>query len=217
MILYSIDIETTGVNPETSQILSCGIAELDTEKGLTGRTLNILFPREQIQGTPFAINMNQDLIKLQRDYLMAGTGTRGVILNLYGYDYAVMPYGMDWMKLDEVLYFEDKVFDFDAKSLTDIFAEFVKDPLNVTCLGKNFASFDLQFLKRTNIFNDVKLNSRSADPAVLFFEPSDLGLPNMQLCMDRAGVKGEVTHNALQDAIDTANVYMEGLKRLHKR
>jgi hypothetical protein len=35
---------------------------------------------------------------------------------------------------------------------------------------------------------------------------NDESLPNLQKCMDRCKIKGEVTHDALQDAIDVVQV-----------
>lgn len=213
MIIYSIDIETTGIDPELDQILSIGIVELDTNIGLTGKTLNILFVQERITGTPFAINMNQDLIKIQRDYLMLYHSQKSKFIKEHGFDYA-FKYCDYYHKMvnDYPLDNDDPYYD----ALDDVFTNFVKDSKNVICLGKNFASFDLQFLKRTDIFNEVKLSSRSADIAILYQIPSDKNLPNMKTCMERSNLDFEngVTHDALQDAKDTALLYMEGLKQL---
>ena len=153
--------------------------------------------------------MNTELIECQRDYLIAGLGIRTSILEHKGFDYAMFEVGNG-------SYWGDRFINGDD-SLSVIFCDFVKDTKNVICLGKNFASFDLQFLKKTNIFNEVKLSSRSADIGVLFQMKDDETLPSMKTCMQRSGLDFPegVTHDALQDAKDTAILYMEGLRRLN--
>jgi hypothetical protein len=73
----------------------------------------------------------------------------------------------------------------------------------ITPAGKNAAMFDLPFLKeKINDFGNVIFLHRVLDPAVLYFDPkTDKVLPDSKLCMERAGIAGEVAHTALEDAL----------------
>ena len=62
MIFYSLDIETTGVNPETDQILEVAILEVDSTDFSILRTLHFYVRNERLEGSPYAINMNKDII-----------------------------------------------------------------------------------------------------------------------------------------------------------
>jgi oligoribonuclease (3'-5' exoribonuclease) len=67
MKYVSIDIETTGLNPKTDQILSIGLVVEDTLSILPLDDLpklEVRIWREKITGDLFAINMNKDLLKL---------------------------------------------------------------------------------------------------------------------------------------------------------
>lgn len=74
----------------------------------------------------------------------------------------------------------------------------------VTIAGKNFASFDLQFLKRMDpeFWERVPHRTRFIDPAMLYWNPvEDDRLPNSKECMVRAKMDGEVAHTAVEDAM----------------
>ena len=72
----------------------------------------------------------------------------------------------------------------------------------VTPAGKNFASFDRQFLKRLPEFqNKVRLHHRTLDPAMLFWLAADERLPDSKTCYERAGMDPKVAHTALEDAL----------------
>ena len=72
-------------------------------------------------------------------------------------------------------------------------------------LGKNFGSFDMQWLERVPTWNDFfVLNPRSVDPGMLYLTPtSDRVVPSMQKCFGLAGIDDIVDHTALSDAYYT--------------
>lgn len=73
-------------------------------------------------------------------------------------------------------------------------------PDDFTVAGKNFGSFDLQFLKKLPDW-DIKIDHRIIDVGNLYWWPrEDTKLPTLETCMVRAGIPGLVTHNALEDA-----------------
>jgi hypothetical protein len=78
------------------------------------------------------------------------------------------------------------------------------DKRHITAAGKNFSSFDRQFLKRLPDWTEfIKTQHRAIDPGNLFWDPrvDTHGLPSMKICMERAGIAGEVAHTAVEDAI----------------
>jgi len=89
------------------------------------------------------------------------------------------------------------------------FRDFLKqhglDPENekIVVAGKNYANFDANFLsKLTSWDKHIKFHHRTLDPAALYWQPETDGveLPDTKTCMQRAGISGEVSHTALEDA-----------------
>ncbi len=62
----SIDIETTGLNPDTCQILEIGIVIDDLEQPINPipPTLHLYIKHDLIVGEPYALNMNARIIKI---------------------------------------------------------------------------------------------------------------------------------------------------------
>lgn len=88
-----------------------------------------------------------------------------------------------------------------------------KKKLPITVAGKNFAGFDLRFLELIHReWKDV-FRHRVLDVGPLFLEPGDKVVPDLKTCMQRAGLYGEVSHTALDDAV-VVNVLVDiALKR----
>lgn len=78
----------------------------------------------------------------------------------------------------------------------------------VVAAGKNFGSFDLQFLKRLPGFSDrVEFKHRSIDPAMLYWNPdTDDAPPSTLECLRRAGLMGDVQHTAVADALQVVQL-----------
>jgi oligoribonuclease (3'-5' exoribonuclease) len=68
--------------------------------------------------------------------------------------------------------------------------------------GKNFAGFDLRFLKRIGFGQHFKIHHRSIDPGSMFITPEDKEPPGLETCLQRAGIEKKVNHSAIDDAID---------------
>ncbi len=79
----------------------------------------------------------------------------------------------------------------------------IESPLNIA--GKNYAAFDKLFLDGVDGWqNNVKCERRFLDPSMIHVDwKNDKRLPSLDECLNRAGVDTNVTHDALQDAIDT--------------
>ncbi len=82
-----------------------------------------------------------------------------------------------------------------------------------TAAGKNFGSFDLQFLKQLPEFDSyVKLRHRCFDPSILYMKPDDEVIPSLDVCCERAGIVKQTDHTALGDALLVAELTIRGLQ-----
>ena len=80
----------------------------------------------------------------------------------------------------------------------------------INVAGKNVAGFDNIFLKNIPGFTDrIRIRSRCIDPTILFLDEKDEHLPNLQTCLERAGIQKKVSHNALEDALDIVQLIRE--------
>ena len=58
------------------------------------------------------------------------------------------------------------------------------------------------------------MDHRILDPGPMMFNPAtDVAVPSLPVCMFRAGINSGVTHDALQDAIDTLKVVRYCLRK----
>lgn len=191
MPYLSIDIETTGLDPDTCQILEIGAVYDD------GRTVDVLpiYHRYVVHklyvGDPFALALNEKILHRLSNITQE-----------------------DW-RCGQFIWPEE---------VADNFVRWLKDKCHwngktgITPAGKNFSSFDLQFLQRLPRFKEeVKLNHRCIDPAILYFNPeTDDKLPDTKTCMERAGFKGNVAHTAVEDAQVVVKLVRLGIRRLSK-
>ena len=90
------------------------------------------------------------------------------------------------------------------------------DPMHLQAAGKNFASFDMQFLNRLSGFAQVvKFRHRVLDPAILHWRPlEDDKLPDSKTCYERAGLDNKVAHTAVEDALAVVRLVRLGIRRL---
>lgn len=83
MKYLSIDIETTGLNPNTDQILSIGAIIEDTEKKLPFDKIpkfHAAIIQNDIRGNLYAINLNKELIHLINNFVNSSIETREKII-----------------------------------------------------------------------------------------------------------------------------------------
>lgn len=195
----SIDIETTGIDPDFNQILSIGIILEDSNNPLPYEELpkfHCAIKRTEISGSIFAIDMNRDLIETINSYMTAvDQDEKNDMVHFTGMQF-----------LDE-----DKVVMHIAQFMVDnSFIDSIANnpPYQIVCAGKNFGTFDKLFLQKLpgwkNIFS---VSQRVLDPGILYIDwKNDKTIPNMITCKQRGNVPGEVTHNALEDAWDVVQL-----------
>lgn len=182
----SIDIETTGLNPEHHQILEIGAVIDDW------LTPVVKLPHfhcyvdngDTLVGSPYALSMHPTILRR--------IATReGDYQYLYPQD--VAPAFARWLEMYGIL----------------------PRLRHLTVGGKNFASFDRQFLRRLPGWDEmVPMQHRSIDPGNLYWNPllDARGLPDAKTCMERAGIHGKVEHTAVADAL----VVVKLIRRWHK-
>lgn len=214
MKYISLDIETTGLDPETCQILSIGAVIEDTLNPLPFEELpkfHAVIKRESVYGSLFALNMNRDLIETIVQYSGAEDQCeKNDIVHMTG---------MQFYHEDEVV---EALYQFcyrnglvelkhdinkTVKIVDGITYPILTSNMNKTylnCAGKNFAGFDKKFLEKLPRWKQVfSIRSRVLDPGILFVDwINDESIPSLDECKKRAGIDGVVTHNAVEDAMD---------------
>ena len=76
----------------------------------------------------------------------------------------------------------------------------------VTIAGKNFGNFDMRFLRRYGFAKMWKMAHRFIDPGSMFLQKEDVSVPSLKLCLERSGVHKEVSHTAIDDAMDVVRL-----------
>lgn len=177
----SIDLETTGLDPEECQVLEFG-AVIDDWHSPVDQLPHFrrdIMPCEGfISGQPFALALNRDiLMRLHED--------GGLQEEALGEQFA------HWL---------------DENGL---------DPKHVMAAGKNFASFDKQFLCRIPGFSDqIRFRHRAIDPAMYYWRPDiDGELPSTKICLQRAGLPDRVAHTAVEDCITVIQLIRRGVRK----
>lgn len=185
MLYLSIDVETTGIDPEKDQILEIGVIIEDTKTKLDFNRIpkfKCIVEHDSYHGSAYAINMNQRIFDIlakipkQKEAALAYRVSHNIL------------------KVNDVhLAFERFLNQYGV-------------PYSFTAAGKNYAGFDSLFLK--NIPGWPKAHQRVIDPGPIFIDwTKDFIPPNLSTCKERAGLKDiEITHDALYDAWDVIKV-----------
>lgn len=210
----SIDLETTGIDNERSQILSVGIVIEDTANVLPINELpriEIGVTRHNIVGEMFALNMNKQLIEDINSYMCAKTPEERTEISLRTGRVYVEESQVAKTILDFFLH--HKFFGEDVKE--NVFECKNHPPLYFTAAGKNFVSFDQKFLERLPRWKQYfSIRNRVLDPAILYVDwKEDDSLPGLSKCKERAGLDNVVTHVAVEDAMDVVML----LRKLYQK
>jgi|MGYP000158452189 hypothetical protein len=198
MKYFSIDLEMSGLDPNTHQILEFAAIYEDTEAQLCWEEIpkfERIINYKELIGSPGALNLNARLLKI-----------------LAGMEQVWGSSKKDYMQENNIIGINQLSGDFHQF----VYENLVKDPnfksnkdgsITINVAGKNFGTFDLQFINQVQGFkNKVRISQRILDPAILYFQNFDERLPNLLDCKKRAGIKGKVTHTAIEDAWDVVEV-----------
>lgn len=179
MKYVSIDIETTGLDPETCNTIEFAavIDDLQDQKPLEKLPKFQTYVSHKVYtGEAYALGMHGELFKKLASYKK---------------------------NPDIRICYPEKLFQAFYTFLTNNGFRPENPHVNrvsINPAGKNFAAFDKRFLdKLPNEF--VTFRHRSLDPAILYMDPYDDKMPDMAECLKRAGMSDEVSHNALDDAM----------------
>ncbi len=184
-IFVSVDIETTGLDPETCDTLEVGAVIDDWLFPLAKPPEFHCYIKQSLyRGQPFALSMHPTIF-------------RRIAIEEEGYSY-----------------FFPGEFAEAFGSWLNINHAYVIDPDNLkreargVVAGKNFASFDDRFLRKfKNYDQHVKFHQRILDPGMMFWSPTeDTKPPGSQTCMERTNQEGKVAHTALEDAKSVAKM-----------
>ena len=214
MKYLSIDIETSGLDSENNQILSIGAIVEDTENRLSFDDIpkfHVCILADQLTGSPFALNMNRELIKTMVHYQTTNEQDEKNDL--------VHMTGMQFLQRDNVVEeFYDFLFENGFVQFNTDIGHTVKvkkgktypimtskmKPASINVAGKNFGTFDKLFLERLPRWKQaIRIRQRIIDPSILFTDwKNDIAMPSLDTCKVRARLDGVVTHNAIEDAWD---------------
>lgn len=184
-----IDVETTGTDPDKCQILEIGAIIEDTSKKIPISELpqfKCILKHDTYSGSAFAINMNSRIFEILSNPSVHSH--HNVLLPHQAVDKFAM-----WLVANY----------FDLNPSEEDMRDVLLEPINVA--GKNFAIFDKLFLDNLSGWKGmINYHRRFIDPALLFVDwKQDTYLPDLNTCLQRAKIDKKVTHNALEDAIDT--------------
>jgi len=192
MKYISIDLETTGLDPENNNIIEFGavLDDLNEQKPLDELPrFHAYICMDEYKGQPYALSMHPVIF-------------RRIAKKEEGYNY-LYPNTLGKAFLAFLL---DNGYEQEVKKGKTV----PRTVVNVA--GKNFGTFDLPFLNhQTNFSSSVKIRSRILDPGILCLEKGDTVIPGLGECLRRVGVNKEVAHNTIDDALDVVMVIRDKL------
>jgi DNA polymerase III epsilon subunit-like protein len=197
MKYFAIDLETTGLDPEVHAITEMAAIYADIE----GKQPIKMFYRwvnpEGFVWSQYCLNLHAEwLTKVNLRVKAKQFDGNPVICENH-----------DQLRSD----FESWIHNELEKPLFD---PQTRKQVRYNAAGKNFASFDLQFLKKIGLGDMWR--HRSLDPTPLYLRKGDEILPELKTCKERAILDGaklntsEVAHNAIQDAMDVVDLIRFG-------
>lgn len=178
MNYVSVDLETTGTDPENCQILELAAVIDDFVSPLDKRPrFHAYLYHEQVTGHPRAMAMNAAILDI-----------------IASKQHPDIVYGeRNLCKAFARFLFDNGVINMDVVNYTML--------EQATAAGKNFGTFDLPFLQKLDGYKPW-FHRRVLDPGVLYFNPkTDDVPPATDECCRRAGLAQRTKHEAMDDAL----------------
>jgi oligoribonuclease (3'-5' exoribonuclease) len=166
----AIDIETTGLNPATCQVVEFGcVVETDWQTPVSQLPrLHLLVEHRFVMGEPVALAMHHDLLT-------------------------------ELAKPEPERAYETVAPSQVADRLQAFLAPIFGDQAP-TLAGKNFGMFDHRFLSALPGWDSFRHRHRVIDPGMLWWNPSkDAAIPSTGECLSRAKIASALTHRAVDD------------------
>ena len=229
MKYVSIDIETTGLDKDKNQILEVGavLDELGSDTPVEDLPkFRAVIIHEQMQINAYCADLHKDLWPeiIAAKLLMKDFGGDNGVLNAYrlsdggGIEPLRDNFVSDHLRYNDItketaysrpFRFEDIFFNWLRCALLNMgeSRNRTAEKIEITVAGKNAGSFDVPFIEALpNWQGLVKFRRRTLDPASHFVIDSDECLPDLQTCLNRAGILSTVSHTAVDDAIDVVKL-----------
>jgi len=195
---FVIDIETTGLDQEVCDIIQFSAIYEDPEKQLSFEEIpkfNRLIKQETYTGQDYALWLNSEIL-LKLSKYKDNWSEKEKIDSQIVTSYVELFYDFEWW-------------------VRKVLNNNMSTKIHINCAGKNFASFDLQFIKQHKPENyAIRFRHKILDPAVLYVNDEDETLPGLEICLERAGVKREIqkdgsiiSHDALLDNWDVIQLF----------
>lgn len=194
MNYVSIDLETTGLDKNEHQIIEFGAIIEDTnnpksyEDSKKYRRIILARDRKYVFSSK-AAEINAGLIKTIS--LIENGGNP--------------PLESDTNFTNTVLFLDQLIPDFKQWLYVNGFTPNTRGVLKIVAAGKNFASFDLQFLLAIPDFESygIGFHHRSIEPGMAYIDwKKDTVPPGTDMCKIRAALPKAIKHDAISDAWD---------------
>lgn len=195
MKYLSLDIETTGLDPDSDQLLQVSMIVENTERpSVEVEALphfTCFIKHERVVGNAYALGMNGWILDI-----ISGRNPKS--------QHSVLK-GKNRYELEENGYFDTWILS--AMKFLD--THFGKD--RITVAGKNVAGFDIPFLPKVI---RKRFRHRCIDAGTLFIDWSkDRMPPDLAECKERAGIDTPVAHDAREDAMDVIRLIRARTKK----
>lgn len=194
MAYLSIDIETTGLDPDSHDILELGVVYDDLKSDW--RELPsfecLIEQDDDYMGQPFALALNQ-----------------GIFWELAGFNRDGSEIAENQITTAPPIIKEHMVAEAFVHWLEEVSGVSNTEWDRWTIAGKNYSTFDRNFLSALPYFNEsVPCHHRAIDPGNLYWDHTQDGmrLPNMETCFERAAIHKTVSHRAVADALDVVRL-----------
>jgi len=181
--LLSIDIETTGLDPATCSTLEVGCVLFDPQPDLNATPQERKWKTFERLIEHSRIQGEPYALQLNADILAELAGVEKTHIQIVKAA-ELGPQVAQWLRLEGV----------NAEN-------------KATIVGKNYDSFDRQFLNRVpgwNEFISPLVERRTLDVGSLYFNPEDGKVVNLESCLKKIGIDTSVNHRALDDALQVA-------------
>jgi hypothetical protein len=216
MQFASVDIETTGIDPNKDAVLeiAAGCAQTIGEVKASGD-----FSIADVSRYIYAPLDNEIRILVIPDTPITADL---YILAMHSRLWSEMSrFDKEMGKEKQVIKVSDSFFAVRKEKAWPIFHAWfrrVQPKGAMNCAGKNYAGFDARFLRRIDTGFDDLFRARVIDPAPLYYRSGDEKMPSTETCLERLkkewpSMPALEAHNALDDARAVGWLVKAGLMR----
>lgn len=176
-----IDVETTGLDPHSNQVIEFACILWDPRNGHVARFERVLW-HDMLLGNPIALSMNARILRILSNAAKTDSIGKGGVIHANNLESEFL----SWLVSEDPA-IAGRVSKGECVSLTGC--------------GKNVAAFDIPFLKCIFDRAKLKFRHRSLDVGSLCYRPAlhHDQLPDLQNCLETLGIDHKVDHTALGD------------------